>query len=96
MTFSISVLSVGLTKKEMLDLLRKPEQCLCDNKTINFVLLAIEEKWLLKILEIFIGFEIVIPSTVKVLGNSAEISFIFILDFMPFHVFLMLFQLASK
>ena len=45
MTFSISVLSVGLTKKEILDLfLRKSEKCLCENEILSFVLLAIEEK----------------------------------------------------
>ena len=33
MTFSISVLYVGLTKKEILDLfLRKSEKCLCENE----------------------------------------------------------------
>ena len=30
---------------------------------------------------------IVVPSTVGVLGISAEIFLIFIIDFMPFHVF---------
>ena len=50
MIFSISVLSVGLTKKEILDLfLRKSEKCLCENEILSFVLLAIEEKWFLKI-----------------------------------------------
>ena len=45
MKFSISVLSVGLTKKEILDLfLRKSEKCLCENEILSFVLLAIEEK----------------------------------------------------
>ena len=45
MTFSISVLSVGLTKKEILDLfLRKSEKCLCENEIFSFVLLVIEEK----------------------------------------------------
>ena len=45
MTFSISVLSVGLTKKEILDLfLRKSEKCLCENEILSFALLAIEEK----------------------------------------------------
>ena len=44
-TFSISVLSVELTKKEILDLfLRKSEKCLCENEILTFVLLAIEEK----------------------------------------------------
>ena len=44
-TFSISFLSVGLTKKEVLDLfLRKSEKCLCENEILCFVLLAIEEK----------------------------------------------------
>ena len=44
MTFSISVLSVGLTKKEILDLfLRKSEKCLCENKILSFILIAIEE-----------------------------------------------------
>ena len=45
MIFSISVLPVGLTKKEILDLfLRKSEKCLCKNEILSFVLLAIEEK----------------------------------------------------
>ena len=44
-TFSISFLSVGLTKKEILDLfLRKSEKCLCDYEILCFVLLEIEEK----------------------------------------------------
>ena len=45
MKFSISDLSVGLTKKEILDLfLRKSEKCLCENEILSFVLPAIEEK----------------------------------------------------
>ena len=41
--FSISVLSVGLAGKEILDLfLRKSEKCLCENKRLSFVLLTIE------------------------------------------------------
>ena len=45
MAFSISVLSVELTKKEILDLfLRKSEKCLCENEILRFVLLAVEEK----------------------------------------------------
>ena len=44
MTFSISVLSVRFTKKEILDLfLKKAEKYLCE-KILSFVLLAIEEK----------------------------------------------------
>ena len=44
-TFSISALSEGLIKKEILDqFLRKSEKCLCENETLSFVLLAIEEK----------------------------------------------------
>ena len=45
MTFSISVLSVAFTKKEILDLfLREFEKGLCENEMLCFVLLAIEEK----------------------------------------------------
>ena len=45
MTFSICVLSVGLTKKEILDLfLRKSEKCLCEKEILSFALVAIEEK----------------------------------------------------
>ena len=45
MIFSISVLLVGLTNKEILYLfLRKSEKCLCENEILSFVLLAIEEK----------------------------------------------------
>ena len=45
MTFSISILSVGLTKKEILDLfLRKFEKCLCENEILSFILLAVQEK----------------------------------------------------
>ena len=41
MTLSISVLPVGLTKKEVLNLfLRKSEKCLCENEILNFVLVA--------------------------------------------------------
>ena len=62
MTFSISVLSVRLTKKEILDLfLRKSEKCLRENEILSFVLVPI-----------------------------------FRIDFKPFYVFLMLFQLVSK
>ena len=44
-TFSISVFSVGHTKKEILDLfLRKFEKGLCENEILSFVLVAIEEK----------------------------------------------------
>ena len=44
MTFSISVLSLELTKKEILDLfLRKSEKCLCENEILSFVLLTIEK-----------------------------------------------------
>ena len=45
MTFSISVLSVGLAKKKILDLfVRKSEKMLCENEILSFVLLAIDEK----------------------------------------------------
>ena len=64
--------------------IKKSEKCLCENKILSFVLLAIEEKQLLKIFEIFIGLEIVVPSTVRVLGISAEIFLIFRIDFKLF------------
>ena len=45
MTFSISVLSVVFTKREILDLfLRKSGKCLCQNEILSFVLPAIEKK----------------------------------------------------
>ena len=45
MTFSISVLSVGHTKREILDLfLTKSEKCFCKSEILRSVLLAIEEK----------------------------------------------------
>ena len=45
MIFSISDLSVGLIKKEILDLfLRKLEKCLCENEMPSFILPAIKEK----------------------------------------------------
>ena len=44
MTSFISVLSVGLTKKELLDLLRKSEKYVHENEVLSFVLLAVEEK----------------------------------------------------
>ena len=45
MIFSVSVLSVGLTEKEILDLFfRKSEKCLRENEILSFVLLEIEEK----------------------------------------------------
>ena len=44
MIFSISVLPVGHTKKEIDLFLRKSEKCLCKNEILSFVLLAIEEK----------------------------------------------------
>ena len=52
MAFSISVFSLGLTKKETLAIfLRKSEKCFSENETLCFVVVAIEEKQLLKILE---------------------------------------------
>ena len=45
MVFSISVLSVGLIKKKVLDIFFKnPEKCLCEDEILSFVLLAVEEK----------------------------------------------------
>ena len=45
MTFSISDLSVGFTKKEILNLfLRISEKCLFEIEILRFVLLVIEEK----------------------------------------------------
>ena len=42
--FSISVLSVGFTKNEILDLfLRKSKKCLCENDILSLVLLAIKD-----------------------------------------------------
>ena len=50
MTFSISALSVGLTEKEIIDpFLRKSEIRLCKTEVLSLVLLAIKEKYLLKI-----------------------------------------------
>ena len=67
MIFSISVLLVELTNKEILYLfLRKSGKCLCENEILSFVLLAIEEKYLLKIFEIATGLEIAVPSTVMI------------------------------
>ena len=45
MTFYISVLSMGLAKKEILHLfLKKSEKCLCESEILSFVLVVIEEK----------------------------------------------------
>ena len=45
MIFSISVLSVILITKEMLDqFLRKSKKCLSENEILSLALLAIEEK----------------------------------------------------
>ena len=45
MTFFISVLSVGFTKKEMLGLFfKKSEKCLCENDILSFVVLAINRR----------------------------------------------------
>ena len=45
MAFPISVLSMGLTKKEILDLFfGKSEKCLWQNAILSFVLLTIETK----------------------------------------------------
>ena len=96
-TCTISVLSVGLTKMKIIDLfLRKSEKFLCENEILSFDLLAIEEKLLLKIFEIAIALEIVVLSTVRLLGISAEMFLIFKIDFKPFHMSLMLIQLVSK
>ena len=44
MAFSISVLSVGFIKNEILDLfLRKSEKCLCENDILSLVLLTIKD-----------------------------------------------------
>ena len=41
LTFSISALSVGFTKTEILDLFfRTSEKCFCENEILCFVLLA--------------------------------------------------------
>ena len=50
-TFSVCVLPVGFTKKEIDPFLRKFEKCLCENEIFPFVLLANEEIQLLKIFE---------------------------------------------
>ena len=50
----------------------------------------------MKISEIANGLEMVASSTERLLAISAEMSLIVIIDFMPFDVFLMLFQLDSK
>ena len=61
-TFSISVLSAGLTKKETLDLfLKKIRKILCENEILSLVLLSIEEKQLLKRFKSAIGLKIVAP-----------------------------------
>ena len=97
MIFPSSVLWVRLSKKEILHLfLRKLEKCLCGNAILSFILSAIEEKWLLKIFEIAIRLATVVTSTVRLLGISAKILLIVKIDFKPFPVFLMLFQLDSK
>ena len=45
MTFATSVFSVGLTKKETLDLfLRKSKKCLREKEILTLLLLAIQEK----------------------------------------------------
>ena len=45
-TSSISALSVGLTKKEILDLfLRKSEKCLCEKEILSFVLVRFPLDW---------------------------------------------------
>ena len=81
-TCAISVLSVGLTKMKIIDLfLRKSEKFLCENEILSFDLLAIEEKLLLKIFEIAIALEIVVLSTVRLLGISAEMFLIFKIRF---------------
>ena len=88
---------MGLTKKERLDLfLQKSEKCFCGNEILSLILLVIEEKHLLKIFKISIRLKVVVPSTVSVLGISAEMILMFRIDFVPYRVFLMLFQLASK
>ena len=88
---------MGLTKKERLDLfLQKSEKYFCGNEILSLILLVIEEKHLLKIFKISIRLKVVVPSTVSVLGISAEMILIFRIDFVPYRVFLTLFQLASK
>ena len=65
----------------MLDLfLRKSEKYLYENEILNFFLLAMEEKYLLKIFQIAIGLEIVVPSTVRLLETSAVMFLIVEID----------------
>lgn len=88
MTFCVLVLSVGLTTKETSDIFLR------ESVRISFALL---EKYLLKIFEIAIGLEMVVPSTDRLFGISVEIFFLIVkIDFEFFHVFFMLFQLNSK
>lgn len=83
MLFSIYVLSAGLTKKETLEtleteetqatlFLRKSEEYLCENQILNCALLAVKEKIMLKITEIAIGQDMVVPSKERNLGISAK------------------------
>ena len=73
---SISILSAGLTKKEILDLFfRKSEKCLCENEIISFALLTIEKTQLLEIFEVATGLEMVVPSTVRLSRDISRIVF---------------------
>ena len=58
----------------------------------RLVLLAIEEKSLLKTFEIAIGLEIVVPSIYALLGLSTEMFSILKKDLETVHTFLILFQ----
>lgn len=88
MTFCVLVLSVGLTTKETSDIFLR------ESVRISFALL---EKYLLKIFEIAIGLEMVVPSTDSLFGISVDIFFLIVkIDFEFFHVFFYVIPVGFK
>ena len=97
MMLEISFLLVGDKKNEFEELFfMYSEKCLCEQITLALVFSAIETRCLLKIFATSTGFMTVLLLWINALGTVVEISFNVINDFIPFQVFLILFQLDYK
>ena len=93
----ILFLLVGNKKNEFEELFSMySEKCLREQFTLALFFSAAETKCLLKIYAIWTGFVTVFLLCFKVLGTLLEIYFNVINDFIPFQVFLILFQLNLK
>ena len=72
------------------------EKCICIQFILALAYLATEAKWLLKMFAISTGFITVELLRFNVLGTLVKVCFTVINDFIPFKVFLILFELDSK